>query len=316
MSKGIDYSKWDKMNFSDDEDSNDDEMEVSTSSHPRVTRLDEPSRVTCAQDGSIHIQNGGEMNTATTTATTTSIKYNSHSHDGISSQKPMEELGNNDDISTIKKNISTSSVHYLTKNGGSYKDPVTNIQTYWSQTRYEVVLSIEIDHTNIASRDIRVKVTGSLNYKDRFAAVGGNRTIKSSKEDDSDSNRGEIYVHTKDGREIFKGSLAYHIYLPEGDDDVDWEIDATNPKMKLVKITLLKALPMQGLTIWWSKPILDYPEIDVVKDIEDRNKDGTNDKTSTSSSKQEELKRVWDEAHRMFRENIKNRQKQTINIDC
>ena len=52
--KGIDYSKWDKMDFSDD----DDESANSEQNIPRVTRLDEPSRVTCYNDGSINIRKG------------------------------------------------------------------------------------------------------------------------------------------------------------------------------------------------------------------------------------------------------------------
>ena len=166
--------------------------------------------------------------------------------------------------------------------------------------------SIAFDGAKIASRDIQVEVSGALNYKDRFAAVGGNRPI----DRENDSSKGEIIIRAS-SYILFKGQLAYSIYLPENEEEVDWEIDASDSSKKLVKITLLKALPMQGLTIWWSKPFLTYPEIDVVRDIKDRDKK----KTSGQSVKDhEQMKSVWDEAHRMFKEKVKNREKEVIDI--
>lgn len=150
-----------------------------------------------------------------------------------------------------------------------------------------------------------MEVKGGLGYNDRFAVVGGSRTTG----EESDC-KGEIHVKTTTGVDIFKGNLAYAIYFPEGEEEVEWEIDATDPEKKLIRITLLKALPMQGLTIWWSKPMVKYPEIDVVRDIKGRD----NKNKDNSGSKQEQMKAVWDEAHHMFREKVKKREKQTIDI--
>jgi len=157
-----------------------------------------------------------------------------------------------------------------------------------------------------------VEVKGALNFVDRFAAVGGNKETNS--ENANSKGRGEICIRTSNGLNIFQGYLAYSIYLPEGEEEVDWEIDATDPRKKFIKITMLKALPMQGLTIWWSRPVLDYPEINVVKDIKGRG-NTTGSEGATSESRQEKMKATWDEAHRLFREKIKKREKQSININ-
>uniref|UniRef100_A0A7S2U7D3 Uncharacterized protein n=1 Tax=Attheya septentrionalis TaxID=420275 RepID=A0A7S2U7D3_9STRA len=54
MSKGIDYSKWDHLDYgsSSDEDDND---EAPSGQQPRVTRLDTPSRVTRSPTGAVSI---------------------------------------------------------------------------------------------------------------------------------------------------------------------------------------------------------------------------------------------------------------------
>ncbi len=362
---GIDYSKWDKMDFSDDDEEEEDEDHQQGSSSyyddgndddnsitkPRVTRLDEPSSVTFGHDreGSINIrpqqqqqQQQQQSNTkpqsdkAILETSSVQCSHRTSSNSGNNStQETKKSVMNEEDEKVSPETIQSTKWKLLTRNGGTYIDPLTQRQTFWSQDRHEVIFYIPFDGTQIPSRTIRVQVKGAFHYKDRFSAVGGNRPL------DADGNnthgsKGELLVTTtatttassSSSTEriiLFKGSFAYSIYLPEDEDEVDWEIDATTEKnpnhSKLIKITLLKALPMQGLTIWWNKPFLGYPEIDVVKDIQDRdgkktrNKDGNMNDNTTSAKNHEEMKAVWDEAHRMFREKVKNRQKQSIDIN-
>lgn len=330
MSHGIDYSKWDKMNYSDDDESNTEEEDTHRVHNiPRVTRLDEPSRVTCNQDGSIEIQTGGIVSDGQNGGINKNSidKKNNHQVNKLRSQRTEKEpvdddkMNNdeNDDSNerashnaTEPTSPSSSPLQYLTHNGGSYIHPTTKVETFWSQNRYEVILSIVFDHNIISSRDICVKVFGGLSYNDRFSAVGGTRQVTDDEKSDS---MGKIQVKTKDGLVMFEGDLAYPIYFSEGEDEeVDWEIETakTIPEKKMVKVTLLKALPMQGLTIWWNKPVIDYPEIDVVKDIDGRSRgEAVGGKTS---SKQEQMKAAWDEAHRLFREKVKTRGKESIDL--
>ena len=307
MSKPLDYSKWDKMDFSDDED--DDGQDTISSSHgPRVTRLDGPSRVTCTPNGSVEIQENASV--PTTTMTTTNVPAVDVSNDSletntIPSRNPKSSTIAPHEVDRIEKR--------LTKNGGSYLDPATKNTIFWSQDRKEVILTISYDFKSIRSKDIRVNLSGAIPYQDRCAAVSNPNSTASDANPDS---KGSLTVMGGERQEIvlLQGELPHFVYLSEGEEEMDWEIDVTDPDRKLIKITFLKAVPMSGVVIWWSRPLLHFPEIDVVKDIEGRGSMSKGDVSPSVSvpSKQEQMKEAWEEAHRMFREKIKKKELKTI----
>jgi len=81
-----------------------------------------------------------------------------------------------------------------------------------------------------------------------------------------------------------------------------------------------KAVPMHGLVLWWDCPIVGFPKIDV-SSIQDRHVSnasvGSEAKSSGKSSssnvgKKEAFQKAWDEAHDMFREKMKKKEKQII----
>jgi hypothetical protein len=197
----------------------------------------------------------------------------------------------------------------LTRNGSTFVDPDTRNVVYWSQDHKEVVLSIVFDHNLIASKDIRVETMGQLNYEDRYSAVG------SICFDQVEGSKGKLTVQAVDREKtlvLLQGYMAYPFHLLDGEDQVDWEIDVNNElNIKMVRITFLKAVPMQGLTVWWSRPLLHFAEIDVLTGVEGRAKTGNNNELS---SKHNEWKRAWDEAHEMFKEKIKNREKNVVGM--
>ncbi len=239
---GIDYSKWDKMDFSDDDDSTSSTSEKA----PRVTRLDKPSQITLSSKG-IEVKDKAKISKA---------------------EKPQI-------ASRMKR---------MTKNGGTFVDPVTMNQICWSQDREEAALHIFYDQS-IASKDIRVHLVGALKYEDRYSAVG------------SQEYKGTLKVSAMGRDTILEGDLEYSTYIAENEILVDFEIDVSDPSAKFIKITLLKAVPMQGLSIWWKRPLAQFPAIDVVSDIDGRNK-------------QEQWKKSWEEAHRIF----SNKKKETHKI--
>lgn len=281
MSNRIDYSKWDKIDFGSD-----DESVSSEGNHgrPIVTRLDEPSKVTLSSQG-LKIEDSHQSSRGEASLTT------------LKTSRIEETKGKIDDRLSI-----------LTRNGSTFVDPDTRNVVYWSQDHKEVVLSIVFDHNLIASKDIRVETMGQLNYKDRYSAVG------SICFDQVEGSKGKLTVQAVDREKtlvLLQGYMAYPFHLPEGEDQVDWEIDVNNElNIKMVRITFLKAVPMQGLTVWWSRPLLHFAEIDVVTGVEGRAKTGNNE----SSSKHNEWKRAWDEAHEMFKEKIKNREKNVVGM--
>jgi hypothetical protein len=256
---GIDYSKWDKMSFSDEDSTSSCEK-----SAPRVTRLDEPSRVTFSSKG------------ATVEAASKTSKT---------------------EVSTThkKEKKKSSGLKRMTKNGAFYVDPVTRNKVFWSQDRDEVILRICYDQS-IASRDIRVNILGALKYEDRHSAVG-------SPEAGAMCGGKRRLTVSAIGRDapLLEGDLDYNVHFAEDEGALDWEIDVTDPSRKVIQVTFLKAVPMQGLTVWWSRPLSHFPDIDVASGIDGRNK-------------HEQLKQSWEEAHQLFRDKIKKGERNKVMI--
>jgi hypothetical protein len=103
---------------------------------------------------------------------------------------------------------------------------------------------------------------------------------------------------------ILAGQLRYQIVYNDtsyGDSAVDWEIIDYNNE-KYIEIIMNKRCPIPGAVLWWSQVFLDEEEIDVSK-LQGRK--GTTDAINST----------WDEAHRMFRENIQSREAIDIDID-
>ena len=272
MSKGIDYSKWDHIDCSDDED--EDQMQ------PRVTRLDQPSRIT-ASNGTIHVQSassappppagsGASSSSKTTTDKTSQEPEKTHSGNGeraISSK--------DDDIP----------LSWTEKGGRTLWQDRT---LCWSQDRYEVILRVNVPPT-IRSKDVRVSHKGTIQlYDHRHSAT---MTESSSKVQIRIS-----VANALDGKPlVLEGTLPYPIHWPqdhdpEEEDSLDWTIETTRgSEAKFLCLCLYKASPMQGVTIWWKRPLEQIEE--------------TVD--PPQSSNQQGWKDAWEEAHRMFREKIR-----------
>jgi hypothetical protein len=289
MSK-IDYSKWDKMSFSDDESSDSDADHT-----PAVTKLDAPSKVTISSKGVTVLEPSSIKTSPLKTMKSKSIelKENSVVKQPITSSKETTETG--DTLMNETTTMELSRIKYLSKNGGIFadsKDPYC--KTYWSQDRNEAILSVLYDSSAIKSSDIRVEVTGALKYSDRHSAVSMGQA----------SSHGKIKIYdTTRNVTLLQGDFAYPIHLTEGEEEVDWEIDVTDAQNKLIRVTLLKAVPMYGVTLWWSRPLTKFNEIDISTGIEGRNYEG---------SRQQEWKSSWDEAHRLFKEQVKSRERHVI----
>lgn len=273
------------MSFSDD-----DLSDTDGGNAPTVTKLDAPSKVTISSKGLTVLEpssiKAGELKNE-------SFVSKSH-HEAKMKTITSKET----DVKLVDETMELSRIKYLSKNGGMFidsSDPFCT--TYWSQDRNEAILSVSYNASSFKSSDIRVEVTGALNYSDRHSAVSMGQA----------SSNGQLKIYDKSNNVILlQGELAYPVHLAEGEEEVDWEIDVTDAQHKLIRVTLLKAVPMYGLTLWWSRPLTKFNEIDIVSDIENRNKEGT---------RQQEWQSNWDEAHRIFKEQIKNRERHVIQDD-
>ena len=362
----VDYTKWDKMEFSDS-DEDDDE---SSSGVPRVTSLNQPGKVTIGADGTLNI---GKSDIPSPQSRE-SLESQKKSQSKPSQSMPKKEVlptvsgsksGDTIDISNsndiLVNNMSTQQQHdnkmqqyknKLTNNGGEHYCKVTlptsisnksteeiKLPIYWSQDRYTITLRMAFPSSIFPTKTIRVRVNGALKYSDRYSAVGSG-TMNGGEESDYGSVEVvSIISHQgKDDEEIMllKGKLPHPIHLNQDEDGIDFEIEdnnlvvvdvgddiskdecnnKNNNNNKLVTIIMPKAVPMSGMVIWWDCPLVGYPKINVSA-IQDRSKRGGGDinETTQQGMKKEAFQVAWEEAHKMFKEKMKTREKQEINVN-
>jgi hypothetical protein len=322
----VDYSKWDRMNFSDSEDDTETNHQV-----PRVTSLDAPGRVTIGTDGSLEI---GES----------SLPSNRSHHTKPDKDNVQELTRKKQKLQQWKKDLTRNGgshqVTIQTKDGGNLTLPI-----YWAQDRYVITLRLGFPHHLFPAKSIHVKVTGALNYKDRFSAVGsGAMSGYKEMSDDGSAAFGEIKITsaTPDKHEtvFLCDKLPRPIFLNQDEDDVGFDIEDVLTEntatpgdqlcTKFVSITLSKAVPMEGMTIWWEHALLSLPKIDTsqirertnpvdrVMTVEEYNESMDRHQSTSStgdSAKREAFAKAWNEAHQMFREKVKTREKQEVNVD-
>jgi hypothetical protein len=310
MARNVDYSKWDRMNFSDSDNSDDDnDNNGEQGTGPcRVTRLDQPGRVTILPDGQVNVEETSSASAATsvpssnatpakvalpptsTPATKTAIADTTFSPQEASHTTP-----------TPKPPAS------WTSKGGF----VEAQNLYWSQDRYAVTLRFQLPVSATASVEPKPKlaagvlpwicyVTGLLPYNQRHAAVQSPTT---------DLSATLVIIDNTTGSEYFRDHIAYPIHAAQDDDDddaedhlTDWSIEtwpADSPNKYLI-VTLNKATPVPNMTIWWRRPVRSCPEIEMTTD-------------HSASQSQTTFAAAWEQAHEQF---LQGRQEQTrVEVD-
>jgi hypothetical protein len=364
----VDYSKWDRMEFSSESDSeeggsNNDEDENT----PRVTSLNQPGRVTISADGTIQIVQSSPSSPG---SSSTEQQQRRRQDNSCASDFPVVSgsvSGNTVDISSLpsakvddKLNNNKIQEHQirreqlLTRNGGRHTTTVDTNQTqirlpiYWSQDRYIVTLRLGFPTSQFPSKTIRVKVLGALKYEDRHSAVGSGSMMtdyiskhQDGGDDDSPSFGSVKIVSVSNDNNhetvLFNGLLPRPIHLNQDEQDVEYEIeDAINVTTdkgvmnkeedeaycdRFVSIIMPKAVPMHGMILWWDRPMVGFPKINVAL-IQDRNipqcssVDGDAKCNSSRNihdiEKKEAFQKAWAEAHEMFREKMKKQEKLII----
>ena len=264
----IDYSKWDNL----DAYSSDDEDEKTTA--PCVTRLDAPSKITFGGRGekndSVFVSPQSNMATpslpmlAPSTAETLTPD-----------SKPRS--------TKIGDGVSPSWTDHgglleISNDGNSSKRKL-----YWAQDRYTVFLRVEL---RVGEKVQSVSVEGILPYGERFTAVGQNKP--------------KLKCLSTASVVLLEGDLPHHVHLTEEDSDegiIDWTVMVIDSEHRFLVITLPKAVPMQGLSIWWRRPTMSFSEVDMSVV---RGSGGENAGSNGGASK--EFLDAWKEAHDMFRE--------------
>ena len=330
----VDYSKWDRMEFSDSEDDTDDANHA-----PRVTSLDEPGRVTIGTDGSFEIgksslpSNRSGMGIATAAASNNSSLAAKNAQAFAKKEQKLQQW-----TRQLTHNGGKHDIAIKTKEKQDIKLPI-----YWSQDRYAITLRLGFHHALFPSRSIRVQVTGALNYKDRFSAVGsGAMTGYKEVNEDGSAAFGVIEITSvaedKCVTVLLSNKLPRPVYMNQDEDEIGFDIednilteDTLSEDMtctKFVVVTLSKAVPMEGMIVWWEHALLGLPKIDTsniqertnpvdgVMTVEEYN--ASMDKKQSAggdAAKREAFAKAWDEAHRMFREKVKAREKEEVHVD-
>jgi hypothetical protein len=300
IKKMVDYSKWDRMDYGDSSSDDDDEE----SNTPRVTSLDRPGRVIIGPGGSsLEVVDGGIGGGGPMSSTKSNSKSKSSSGgrvvgDDIASTTTVVDRRVDESSSSSTSKVDAWRVR-ATRNGGECRAAVVVVASssspiaettstaahprpplYWSQDRNVVVLRMAYDSSKYTTKGLRVRVTGALDYVDRFSAVGG------GDDDDGDGipSHGTvevIHIRAEDGRDcnggettLLRGRLPRPIHLNEDENEIDFEFEERPTSTvavvgggetfdRVVTIFLPKAVPMAGMTIWWDRPLVGYPSIDV-----------------------------------------------------
>lgn len=265
----IDYSKWDNLDEYSDSDGDDHHHdEGGEGSHPRVTRLDEPSRITFGgsnnEPGSATIEPQPSM--------TSTLPRSEEARPGA----------------VVVASTASADTSTWTEKGGSIVTS-DNRQLYWSQDRYSVQIRLELLLHPSKETAEGVQVNGILPYADRHCATGSQKPHLIL--------TGRLGDDAKSTVTLLEGDLPHPVHWSQDDEEggaksLDWTIER-NPvdnQRRFVVIALYKAVPMQGVFVWWKRPLLQFDEITLEEDDTER------------SVASKEFIQAWDEAHRLFRE--------------
>jgi len=176
-----------------------------------------------------------------------------------------------------------------TDHGGLLQATSNNVEEqnlYWSQDRYSVTVRLELGP---GEKVQSVQVEGILPFADRWSAVGSTKPK---------------LVCISGKAVLLEGELPHPVHLEEDDSGVDWSVE-NEQKHRFLVVTLRKAVPMQGLTVWWRRPLTQFPEADLAT-IRGEN----NSKQQCGASK--DFLEAWEEAHKIFRENKQKRDRKPM----
>jgi hypothetical protein len=279
MSKGIDYSKWDKIDCSS---SDSDDEHQHQQQQPRVTRLDAPSTITRTADGDLIVdqQQSQPQKPAATEA-----------------RPPAAAASSAGKSSAVASTTSTSldqKIEDWSQNGGVVTTE-SGCHLYWSQDRYSVCLRLELLKSNtnrdIKGKELTVDIQGMLPFKDRYQAVGKDHTAHLTLIWNNPA--------TKRSEILLEGDFPHAVHATE-DGELDWDIDRlteheSNKEVSYCTITVQKAVPMQGVILWWRRPLTQFDEIDARQANTD------------DASKAKAFQNAWEEAHKQFREKMQQK---------
>jgi hypothetical protein len=243
----VDYSKWNNIDCSDSEE--EDYPTEEYPSAPTVTKLDGASSVTFG---------GGA--------------------DQQTSIRPMETAPVLPPTPPASTGAATTAAPMAAKvpcttNGGTFVHAIeglagvtASVPVFWSQTKDEVDVYVTVP-AETKGPSVQVDLSNALGYADRNTAIG------------AASPKATLSIGLKNGPLVTKVlpsvELPHPVYVGDADDsegvemlEAEWEV-VTVGEGRFVKVTLKKAVPMEGMALWWNTCIVGGDKIDV-NGIKDR----------------------------------------------
>ncbi|KAL3792545.1 hypothetical protein ACHAW5_003675 [Stephanodiscus triporus] len=291
----VDYSKWDRMDLgsssSSSEEDDDDGTTTTAMAGPRPAPF---PAVTIGPDGllSLHAGGGGGV---PRTSSSSSSSIGRDASDGVT----VVDVASSSSSSSSREEEDDRWLIHATRDGGSCRaaardddaDAYSNNTTSTSTTPKSsascctgltpvLVSGSTIDRPASAFPRVDFACPGTLSYADRHSAVGGDERRDADDDDDDDDGPscGSVEVVSLSPPSGGGGGNRHAFgRLPH---EVDYEIEEcrichrpySRPLVVVVMprnatgssaITLPKAVPMDGMTIWWDRPLVGYPRIDV-----------------------------------------------------
>ena len=308
MSKGLDYSKWNKiienMDTSDDDDdlttyNDNDTLGVGPAN---VTKLDKPSRVTIGP-------NGATINTPTFDGDVMNPKVfkqtkgNNYDDNIRELNEDMDiNVDRNDDVKVSSDDRDSNDKRQIDKwfeNGGIHGN-----EYIWSQSRDNVLLKYFIPKS-AKKKDIKIKYN---NDKKQLSMIISNQNVNKifNYEIIIDSDDIGIDYSGLDW-EIKSINIKNPKYLKEylsnefNNINIDSILNTFNSS-KFLEFDIIKKHISNNVILWWDKVFTNETKIDIQKRVKNRVNNGKN------------MNDVWNEAHKLFRQKAKNTKPKEINL--
>lgn len=269
---------------------------------PRVTRLDGPSQVTFGGGGDIATSPSSRSRTSNvqrSDGTDASINHTiADPRNALSTTTSRREdsstsIPTTSTSKSVNPNPDSTACDSWQEKGGMVSIVSSSAESrrlYWSQDRYSVVLRMEL--LSAEEKVQTIEVEGAVPYQDRFCAVGTTKAILRAFSASPDLPKKQL---------LLEGELPHAVHYAEDDDNIEWSVERSRHNERFLTITLYKAAPVQGVSIWWRRPFMEFDEID----------DITSDDASNRRS--QSFQQAWEEAHKIFQER-RQHGKQSIGI--
>jgi len=269
----LDYSKWDKMHFSDSEvDDEEDDSHRHTARKPNVSSFESPQKVQFGGGGKKNTWSYTDSATTSASSTPRSVSLEERFQSSGTEKQPCVNVPMQASSPSADLTAGDKARSVWTLNGGENAEP----SYCWAQTKDEVVLRCTVPAA-CRVHDLKMAVTTSsvkVGLKNSQMMVG-----TQSPEPGEDPKT-----------MLLDCEWAYEV------EEADWELmDSDHPDKpgRVIVVTARKKKIVEDAVFWWKSALKNHEEIDV----------------AAIKGRKNNFAEAWKEANEKFREKIKSHKK-------